>query len=180
MTIASQSQFAAAQGWSRSYVTQLKQAGRLVLQDGQVDVEASLARIAETADTNRDDVAARHAAARQAQAASDTGTSLVDEKVSATFREFRARKMRADAEKAELERDQLQGKLVLASDVARAGGEAGTYLNTALFNAADRLAPELAPETDALRVHALLVETFESVLEEFARRLETLAEASGC
>jgi hypothetical protein len=65
MTILTQSEFARAQGWSRSHVTALKQAGRLVLaDDGRVDVEASLARIAATRGGGRDDVAARHAAAR--------------------------------------------------------------------------------------------------------------------
>jgi len=44
VTAVSQAEFARMNGWDRSYVTRLKQAGRLVMTaDGRVDVEASRA-----------------------------------------------------------------------------------------------------------------------------------------
>lgn len=59
MTTATQSEFAAILGKDKSYVTRLKQAGRLVLAaDGRVDVEKSQALIAATADPSRAEVAA--------------------------------------------------------------------------------------------------------------------------
>jgi hypothetical protein len=58
------SAFARRLGTAPSYITELAQAGRLVLADGQVEVEASLARIEATRDPNRDDVRQRHAKAR--------------------------------------------------------------------------------------------------------------------
>lgn len=66
MTTATQAAFARQIGYDKSRVTQLKHAGRIVMAPGGklVDVEASLARIAETADPGRRDVAERHAAAR--------------------------------------------------------------------------------------------------------------------
>lgn len=65
-TVATQADFARRLGVSRSHVTGLKHAGRLVLTDnGLVDVDASIARIDATRDPNRDDVANRHAAARE-------------------------------------------------------------------------------------------------------------------
>lgn len=66
MTTATQAAFARQIGYDKSRVTQLKHAGRIVMAPGGklVDVEASIARIAETADPGRRDVAERHAAAR--------------------------------------------------------------------------------------------------------------------
>ena len=67
MTAATQAEFARQLGVNRSHVTRLKHAGRLVLTaDGLVEVEASHARIIDTADPNRDDVVTRHARARGA------------------------------------------------------------------------------------------------------------------
>ena len=64
-TAVTQAEFARHIGVARSYVTALKKADRLVLNAiGNVLVEESKKRIAETADPNRDDVAARHAEAR--------------------------------------------------------------------------------------------------------------------
>ena len=68
MTYAKQAEFARQIGYDKSRITQLKRAGRIVMSlDGKrVDVEASLARMAETADPGRMDVTERHAANRQA------------------------------------------------------------------------------------------------------------------
>ena len=60
-TVATQADFARRLGVSRSHVTGLKHAGRLVLTDnGLVDVDASIARIDATRDPNRDDVNRPH------------------------------------------------------------------------------------------------------------------------
>lgn len=68
MTYAKQAEFARKIGYDKSRITQLKRAGRIVMSpDGRmVDVEASIARMAETADPGRMDVTERHAANRQA------------------------------------------------------------------------------------------------------------------
>ena len=58
-----QSAFSRHLGVDKAHVTRLKQAGRLVIVDGLVDVEASKRRIEQTAGT-RDDVARRHAEGR--------------------------------------------------------------------------------------------------------------------
>lgn len=66
MTYARQAEFARQIGYDKSRITQLKRAGRIVMSaDGRlVDVEASIARIAETSDPGRMDVTERHAANR--------------------------------------------------------------------------------------------------------------------
>lgn len=58
----SQAEFARRAGYAKSYVTALKQAGRLVMTaDGRVDAAASVARIEATRDPNRDDLESRRA-----------------------------------------------------------------------------------------------------------------------
>lgn len=67
MSRESKSAFARRLGVAPSYVTKLKDEGRIVVVDGQVEVEASLARMEATRDPNRDDVRQRHAKARDAK-----------------------------------------------------------------------------------------------------------------
>ncbi|MBI3096364.1 MAG: hypothetical protein HYY97_15960 [Rhodocyclales bacterium] len=67
MSRESKSAFARRLGVAPSYVTKLKDEGRIVVVDGQVEVEASLARMEATKDPNRDDVRQRHAKARDAK-----------------------------------------------------------------------------------------------------------------
>jgi len=64
MSRESKSAFARRLGVAPSYVTKLKDEGRIVVVDGQIEVEASLARMEATKDPNRDDVRQRHAKAR--------------------------------------------------------------------------------------------------------------------
>ena len=51
-TLVTQSEFARLQKCDKGYISRLKQAGRLVMVDGKVDVEASRALIAQTAHPN--------------------------------------------------------------------------------------------------------------------------------
>ena len=61
MTYLTKSEFAARRGWSKSYVSKLASQDRLVLTvDGKVDVEATEALLAESADPSKAAVAARH------------------------------------------------------------------------------------------------------------------------
>ena len=172
--VVSLSEFARLQGWRPSYVTKLKQAGRLVLNDnGRVNVEASRARIAATADPNRDDVRARHAAGR-----ADGGerSDPQQDRAGQSFATSRAVKERYLALTAKLEYEQRAGKLVEVEAVQRAGAEAGGVLRAALENLPDQLAPILAegdPDRES-RIYAQLREHVERLLEEISRKLDTL------
>lgn len=66
MPIETQAAFARRLGVNRSTVNRHIAAGRVVVRDGKIDVDASLARLAATTGT-RPDVAARHAQARAPQ-----------------------------------------------------------------------------------------------------------------
>lgn len=72
MSRESKSAFARRMGVAPSYVTKMKDEGRLVVVDGQIEVEASLARMDATKDPNRDDVRQRHAKARDAKRMAET------------------------------------------------------------------------------------------------------------
>lgn len=123
MTTLTQAQFARHLGVDRAHITRLKHAGRLVLTPaGQVDVEASEARIAATADPAKAPVAERHAAGRAAAvdgatAAKTAGEQMAD-KVTATYQQSRAVRERYNALTAKAEYESLIGKLVDA-DAAR-------------------------------------------------------------
>lgn len=200
MSRVTQIEFARQQGWSRSYVTQLKAAGRLVMADGMVDVEASLALIDRTADPARDQVAGRHAKNRAAKAITldaeggcasggkkiapepqnGAGKSTLEaEKVSDSYSKSRALKefYAAQTAKAMYEKEVL-GKLCDAADFDRAGAGLGAVLRTKLEGLSDRLAPVLAPVSTVEEIHALLVESHESILNEIANELERLAKAA--
>lgn len=185
--VVSLKEFAVGLGVRPSYVTKLKQAGRLVLTDDGVDVEASLALIEQTADPNRHDVRERWKAyrANPPAPAEDTEPEEDEDELDAppardpravTYQAERLRKMKADADLAEMERDRQAGRLVDTAAVRAAGAEAGTVIRTVLENLPDQLAPMLAPITDEDRLRTALAEHIETVLTELASRLQTIAE----
>ena len=61
MTVISKTEFAARRGWSKSYVSKLASQDRLVLTvDDKIDLEATEALLAKSADPSKAAVAARH------------------------------------------------------------------------------------------------------------------------
>jgi len=167
-----QMEFARLQRWSRSYVTQLKHDGRLVMSGRRVLVTESVARIKATSDPNRDDVKQRHATEREQEALDDEMSTANR----ADYQDARARKEVALADIAEANRDEALGLLVLADEVKKAGADLGTMLRTAMERMQDQLSVEIAPETDPDRVHALLGKHIEITLNEISRGLNQLLE----
>ena len=167
--LVSQAEFARQAGYARSYVTQLKQSGRLVMDGKRVIVDQSLARIAATKDPNRDDVQARHAKARK--------NTLEDERMDNTgdsFQSARATKEKYLALQAKADYEKSIGQLVEYADVKRAGAEIGITVRTALENMPDQLSAELAPIHDQEQIHALLVEQVEDLLHKLSDKLNAL------
>lgn len=149
----SQAEFARLQGWGKSYVTALKHAGRLVFNDGgQVDVQASLARIQAT--TERPEQASPPA-------------------VPPAVRVDRDRKEFYDAENARLDLEERLGKLMRADQVLEAVADAGAIFAGQLDTLADRLAPQLAAlGSDEARIRAVLVEALEGARHDMVARLK--------
>lgn len=169
-----QAEFARLQGWVKSYVTALKKEGRLVMNDGLVDVAASRARILETADPEKAAVAERHAAARAGTADPLAGEDDDDEQVSTKrvdYQEAKTRKEIANARLAEMEVERESGKLVEAAMVSAALADAGATLRSTLSNLPAIVAPMLATLSDETQIRLVLEEHIEQALSDLSQRL---------
>ena len=188
-TVATQADFARRLGVSRSHVTGLKHAGRLVLTDnGLVDVDASIARIDATRDPNRDDVANRHAAARErlqttppaaSQPAPKDPAPHADPDESISYQAARTVKERYAAKTAKLEYERAIGYLVERAAVEAAVEDIMTTVRQSLEQQPHRLAPLLiGKDLDAIRA-TLRQETAHilgAMVADFAARLAQLAD----
>jgi len=174
-----------------SYITKLRHDGRLVLTDDgkRVKVAESIARIEETRDENRDDVRARHAKEKKKKAGASMEVGPPAPQASALappekkpraerskFSDYRTRKMLADAELAEMERDKIRGTLVQLDTVRAAGVEVGTALRAALENMPDQLAPLVAATMDEDRCRQILQDHLEAILKEAGAKIERLGQ----
>ena len=176
MQTLNQTAFAKHIGVAKSYITQLKHEGRMVFtEEGKVDVEASIIRIKETGDPNRDDVAARHAEAR--------GTELPEIEVKAdkpkkektvtevSFSEARAKEQHFKSLQAELEYQKAIGEVVLAADMKAAVGDVVTTFRQALENIPHRAAPQFVGK-DLEFIRATLKQEIVAALHEMERNFE--------
>src|SRR5687768_7870681 len=126
MQTLNQTEFGNLMGWTKGYVSQLKQAGRLVFaENGKVDVEASKARIKETEDPNRDDVKERHAEARGDDSkVQEIGKPKKDkapaDQNKMTFSSARADEQKYKALQAQLDYQERIGELVSKADMKSA------------------------------------------------------------
>lgn len=176
------SEFARHLGKKGSWVTQLKQAGRLVLTDDgkRVRVAESVARIEATRDPAMQGVADHHAAQRAAKAAASTPTPpdapLGTEKIGNTYQAARAVKEQYLARAAKRDYELSIGKLLPADDVRHALAAAATTLRARLEALPDTLAPQLAPITDEHQTRATLAEAIEHALAELAREFSQIAQ----
>lgn len=170
MNALNQTQFAKHIGVSKGYVTQLKQAGRIVMtQDGLVDVEASESRIKETEDANRDDVKARHAAARGSEKAAPAEKKQAVKDVNhVTFSEGRAKEQHYKSLQAELEYQRTIGELVPKADMQAAVADVVTTFRQALENMPHRISAELVGK-DIDFIRSALKQECHQVLGELAR-----------
>jgi hypothetical protein len=180
-------EFALHIGRVPSYVTKLKQDGRLVFTpdaDGneRVDVEASKKRIEETAGAHGEGARDYWAKQRQ-QAPSVPGEQLPlsppdnspDAPESVSKADWDRREAAARAQLREIELAKAQGSQVDTATVRRAGAEAGAALRAALEHIPDKLAPAIVGIQDEAKVHAMLVEHMEIVLSELSRQLDAIS-----
>lgn len=171
MTIATQSEFAKLLGMDKSHVTRLKQAGRLVMVEGKVDVEASQARINATANPSY---------ASKTPSESNLQGEVMGEAQqsrSADFNEARARNEMAKAEMSEMERDKMRGSLVNAEQVRLFAADLGATFRASLEILPDRIASELVVLNDVDSVRAVLVESFEQLLHDLSMKIEAGAQS---
>ncbi len=201
MSTLTQAAFARHLNVRPSYVKKLKDTGRLVMvSDTLIDVEASEARIRETADPGKVAVAERHAAKRAGQAAAATETKAATMETKAgprvdghktaktaadpgepeapevpgtpDYQKARARKESANADLAEMEARTRAGQLMETAAVMAAVADAGATMRTHLATLSAILAPQLATMADENQIRLLLEDHIEQALGELVERLD--------
>lgn len=177
-----QAEFARIAGFTKSRITQLKQAGRLVLDErGQVRVAESLARIEATADPAHAAVAERHAQARASRNGGGAASNPpeTDEEghggpgiSSGDYKAWQTRKMRADAQKAEIERDEMLRRLIPAEAADFALADLAAAVRSELELLPVRLTPDLLHISGADALESALAGACEQVLDRLRQRLK--------
>jgi phage terminase Nu1 subunit (DNA packaging protein) len=179
MTTETQSAFARRIGRAKSWITQLKTDGRLVMdaESGLVEVEASIKRIEATENPARAGVSDRHAESRRrahaaalAGAVAGVASGRDDPDPGKDYKHWQAVKMRADAEMAQMDRDKKAADLVPREAAEFAIDDLGSAVRASLENVPDRWAPVLAPMTDLQEVRAALVEMVQAELGSMSQR----------
>jgi len=179
MTLKSQSDFAAMIGVSPSQISQLKAAGRLVMQGRMVDAEASLQLIADTEDPGKIGVKARHAAERLQKQDAITATPTepapapysgeeITGKAGSVYQQARAMKESYAAKQAKIAYEREVGLLLDAQEVRLAVADGDAIIRNRLEALPDLLAPQLAAETNEQKIRAMLIDQIEYLLTELS------------
>lgn len=183
MTAETQSDFARRLGVAKSYITKLKQEGRVVMtDDGKVDVEASLKKLGELASPS----AHHRAHALQLEEARTTPkTPPPDPAARENLETLNLRLKKAEADKREheadisrMDREQKAGTLLAKEDVDFALDHFGATLRGLLENYADRLAPVIQPLQTLEETHAALSDAAQYILQNMHDAMQHKAQES--
>lgn len=171
--------FADHLGCRPSYVTKLKQAGRLVLDDtGKVRVAESIALIDSTRDPSKRAVSDRHAEERGAAlnppAADDDGDAAAPAIANPDYQAARAKREHYAALQAEADYRAKMRELLDAGRVRAVLADVMTELRTHIESIPHTVGPALAALVDEAEVKALLQSEIESALNAASARLEKL------
>ena len=177
MNLLKQNDFAKQLGVKPSYVVQLKSAGRLVINDGMVDVDASLKLIAETADPDKVGVVERHAQERE-QKLNGMPSPTLDEmtgKAGSAYQQARAMKEKYFAMGAKIAYEKEVGLLLVASEVRFAVADGDTILCNRIESMFYALAPQLADERDEGKILAMMLDHWEVIRADLSRTFNEMA-----
>lgn len=174
------SEFAAQQGWSPSYVTKLKDQGRLVLSDDGklVNVPATLERLQSTLDPGKESVRQHHAAGRvekhvgeQLRHDAPRGEEMPAASTAASPKYWDAKTLREDAlaKLAQVELSHKLGDLVERKRVEAVAFAGGRMLRDAALGIPTKIAPELAVMTDPFQIEIKLREALRQVFADAAK-----------
>ncbi|MGS0737982.1 terminase small subunit [Pseudomonas sp. GG8] len=172
MTVISKTEFAARRGWAKSYVSKLANQDRLVLtEDGKVELEATEALLAESADPSKAAVAQRHERLRLQREAQITAEEPAVPQIgqAADFQKSRALREHYLALQEQANFHKSQGSLVLLEAVQTGAYNAGRMLRDQLLGMPPQLAPELAAMTDPWEIERHLTAAIRRTLEDAER-----------
>jgi len=189
MTLLNQAAFAAHIGVQKSYVTQLKKAGRLVMAGDKVDVEASIQLIDETKDPGHAVVAARHQQARELKNAAPVPPAVevateppiigidldMPGQSSSGYQKSKAMREHYNALAAKADYEERIKTLLNTEEARAAVADGDTVIRNRLESLPDILAPQLAAETDEQKIRSLLIDYIESLLGDLSRSFYQLA-----
>jgi hypothetical protein len=176
MTTMTKSAFAKHIGKTPGYVTQLLDAGRLVMEGNKVNVEASIARIEATRDPSKAGVANRHAKARQEKSQHEDADAQDKDPIheSVDYQFEKALRERANRQLTEMELAEKAKNLVPVGEVKFVAANAGSIIRSRMESLAYALAPQFAVETDEQRILAGLIDGYDLLMEEFHRQFKKL------
>jgi CRISPR/Cas system-associated endonuclease Cas3-HD len=167
MSLMSKQEFAEHIDRVPGYITQLKDAGRLVMQGDQVDVEASIERMQETANPSFQIHADRHQENRERKAA-----GILDDitgKAGSAYQQARAMREKYAAMQAKIQYEKEVGILLVAQEAKLAVADGDAIIRNRLESLPDILAPLLAAEKDEQKIRAILTDQVEYLLDELSR-----------
>jgi len=169
-----QADFARHIGATPGYITQLKTAGRLVMQGRMVDAEASVKLIADTHDPGKAGVAERHEKEREQK---QTGQALDITMEGSIYQHYRAMNEKSKNQLLDMEVKQKQGILLVADEVRMAVADGDAIIRNRLESLPDMLAPQLAEISDEQKIRALLMDQIEYLLGELSRSFHTMTKS---
>lgn len=166
MTTETARAFYRRQGWNPGYGHKVKSQGRLVsvMSGGKelIDVEASIAKMAATADPAKSHMAEVNDRQREAhkapkpEAPRPEAMSAPGINKSVTYMQAKTAREVYDAKSSQLDYEERTGKLIRVDTVKAALANAFSSTRDALLQLPARLAPLLAAETDTAATQALL------------------------
>ena len=151
-----QAEYARLRGCSQANITQLKKAGRLVLNgDGLIDVEASNSRIG-----------SHSARIRPVAMPEDDDLESQPEEKTVDYWAAKAKREAALAEIAELDLEKKRSELVNRGAVERALFNAGRTMRDTMMAVPARIAAEVAVLTDPFAVERTILAAIRQALED--------------
>lgn len=174
MTLMTKSEFAAHIGKNPGYVSQLSNNGRLVMQGKMVNVEASVLRIAETADPGKVGVVVRHQIEREQKQNTSHELDELSGKLGHQYQNARAQKEKYAALQAKLAFEKEIGLLLVANEAKMAVADGDVIIRNKLEAMPDILAPQLAAVQDENRIRAILIDYVEQLLGDISRTFNGL------
>jgi CRISPR/Cas system-associated endonuclease Cas3-HD len=167
MTTMTKSEFAEHIERVPGYVTQLKDAGRLIMDGEHVNVEASIELMRETANPSYLGHTERHQEDRERKAA-----GMIDDltgKAGSAYQQARAMREKYAAMQAKIAYEKEIGLLLVAHDVKMAVADGDALIRNRLEALPDILATQLAAEKDEQRIRSMLSDQIEYLLDELSR-----------
>lgn len=176
MSVMSQAEFARHIGKTPGYITQQKDAGRIVMQGRMVNVEESIKLMNATSDPSKAGVVDRHAQEREqkqtSQAVTGQAGHMMDDmtgKAGSAYQQARAMKEKYAAMQAKIAYEKEVGILLVAQDARLAVADGDAIIRNRLESLPDMLAPQLAAEMDEQKIRALLMDHIEHLIGELSQ-----------